>query len=174
MALSDAQFTAWLASASSIRTVLVEAVARIAGSETTLYLSNRNYTTGSADTPASTAYTAGTAVTASTIRASNKTVAAKAAITAASACAATAAIYAKGTGNPSDTGTAIAACATGTANAPDTGCRTSRAKPAETAFAAITAVRSVLACASRATIACAASTTSAAITASSIRTSDGT
>lgn len=58
MALSDAQFTAWLASASSIRTVLVEAVARIAGSETTLYLSNRNYTTGSADTPASTAYTA--------------------------------------------------------------------------------------------------------------------
>ena len=58
MALSDAQFTAWLASASSIRTVLVEVVARIVSTETTLYLSNRNYITGSADTPASTAYQA--------------------------------------------------------------------------------------------------------------------
>jgi len=58
MALSDAQFTAWLASASSIRTVLVEVVARIVSTETTLYLSNRNYTTASGDTPASTAYTA--------------------------------------------------------------------------------------------------------------------
>lgn len=42
MALSDAQFTAWLASASSIRTVLVEVVARIVSTETTLYLSSRN------------------------------------------------------------------------------------------------------------------------------------
>lgn len=58
MALTDAQFTAWLASASSIRTVLVEAVARVGGVETTRYLSNRNYTTAAADTPASTAYTA--------------------------------------------------------------------------------------------------------------------
>ena len=58
MALSDAQFTAWLASASSIRTVLVEVVARIVSTDTTLYLSNRNYITGSADTPASTAYQA--------------------------------------------------------------------------------------------------------------------
>ena len=58
MALSDAQFTAWLASASSIRTVLVEVVSRIAGSETTLYLSSRNYITAAADTPASTAYQA--------------------------------------------------------------------------------------------------------------------
>lgn len=58
MALSDAQFTAWLSSTSAIRTVLVEAVARIAGSETTLYLSSRNYITAAADTPASTAYQA--------------------------------------------------------------------------------------------------------------------
>ena len=35
MALSDAQFTAWMASASSIRTVLVEVVARIVSTETT-------------------------------------------------------------------------------------------------------------------------------------------
>ena len=58
MALSDAQFTAWLASATGIRTVLVEAVARIGGTETTLYLSNRNFTTASTDSPASTAYMA--------------------------------------------------------------------------------------------------------------------
>ena len=58
MALTDAQFTAWLQSADSIRCVLVEAVARIAGTETTLYLSSKNYITAAADTPASTAYQA--------------------------------------------------------------------------------------------------------------------
>lgn len=58
MALTDAQFKAWLASGDSLRTALVEVVARIGGTETTLYLSNRNYATADADTPASTAYTA--------------------------------------------------------------------------------------------------------------------
>lgn len=58
MALTDAQFRAWLRAPGSIRTVLVEVVARIAGSETTLYLSSRNYLTGGADTPAHTAYQA--------------------------------------------------------------------------------------------------------------------
>ena len=58
MALTDAQFKAWLRSPGAIRTVLVEVVARIVSTETTLYLSSRNYVTGSADTPASTAYQA--------------------------------------------------------------------------------------------------------------------
>ena len=58
MALTDAQFKAWLRSPSAIRTVLVEVVARISGTETTLYLSSRNYVTAAADTPASTAYQA--------------------------------------------------------------------------------------------------------------------
>ena len=49
MALTDAQFIAWLKSPSSIRTVLVEAVANISGSETTLYLSSRNYVDGTAN-----------------------------------------------------------------------------------------------------------------------------
>lgn len=58
MALSDAQFKAWLKSPGAIRTVLVEVVARIVSTETTLYLSSRNYATGGADTPAHTAYQA--------------------------------------------------------------------------------------------------------------------
>lgn len=58
MALTDAQFKAWLASADSIRTALVEVTARIAGVETLLRLSNRNYITAAGDSPASTAYTA--------------------------------------------------------------------------------------------------------------------
>jgi hypothetical protein len=56
--MTDAAFLAWLQSADCIRCALVEVVARIGGSETTLYLSNRNYITASSDTPASTAYTA--------------------------------------------------------------------------------------------------------------------
>ena len=56
--MTDAAFLAWLQSADCIRCALVEVVARIGGSETTLYLSNRNYLTASSDTPASTAYTA--------------------------------------------------------------------------------------------------------------------
>ncbi len=56
--MTDAAFLAWLQSADGIRCALVEVVARIGGSETTLYLSNRNYVTASGDTPASTAYVA--------------------------------------------------------------------------------------------------------------------
>ena len=56
--MTDAAFLAWLQSADCIRCALVEVAARIGGSETTLYLSNRNYLTASSDTPASTAYTA--------------------------------------------------------------------------------------------------------------------
>jgi hypothetical protein len=54
--MTDAQFIAWLKKASSIRTALVEVVARIGGVETTLYLSNRPYVTGAADAPANTRY----------------------------------------------------------------------------------------------------------------------
>lgn len=49
MALTDAQFLAWLKGASAIRTVLVEVVARIGSTETTLYLSNRGYIDGVAN-----------------------------------------------------------------------------------------------------------------------------
>lgn len=56
--MTDAAFLAWLQGPDCIRCALVEAVARIVTTETTLYLSSQNYTTGSADTPASTAYTA--------------------------------------------------------------------------------------------------------------------
>ncbi len=56
--MTDAQFAAWLASSTAIRLVLVEAVASIAGVDTTLYLSTRHYVTGAADTPANTAYSA--------------------------------------------------------------------------------------------------------------------
>lgn len=48
MALTDAQFIAWLKSADSIRTVLVEVAARVSGSETTLYLASRPYTDAAA------------------------------------------------------------------------------------------------------------------------------
>ncbi len=54
--MTDALFLAWLRQPSSIRCVLVEAVASIAGVETTLYLSSLPYVTGGADTPAHTAY----------------------------------------------------------------------------------------------------------------------
>jgi hypothetical protein len=56
--MTDAAFLAWLQSADCLRCALVEVVARVGGSETTLYLSNRNYLTASSDTPASTAYNA--------------------------------------------------------------------------------------------------------------------
>jgi hypothetical protein len=56
--MTDAAFIAWLKSADCIRCALVEVVARVGGSETTLYLSNLNYVTSSSDTPASTAYAA--------------------------------------------------------------------------------------------------------------------
>lgn len=56
MALTQSQFETWLASTTAIRTILVEVVVNIAGTETTLYLSNRNYSTGPTDTPANTSY----------------------------------------------------------------------------------------------------------------------
>lgn len=56
--MTDAQYLAWLKSASARRCVLVEAIARIGGVETTLYLSNLSYVSDAAGTPASTAYTA--------------------------------------------------------------------------------------------------------------------
>ncbi len=49
MALTDAQYKAWLSSATSIRTALVEVVAGISGVDTTLYLSSRNYVDGTAN-----------------------------------------------------------------------------------------------------------------------------
>lgn len=54
--MTDAQFTAWVASSDALRCVLVEATARVAGVETVHYLASRHYITGPADTPASTAY----------------------------------------------------------------------------------------------------------------------
>lgn len=54
--MTDAQFIAWLGSATRISCVLVEAVARISGVETTLYLSSTGYTTGPAETPANRNY----------------------------------------------------------------------------------------------------------------------
>lgn len=55
--MTDAQFLAWLSSPDSIRIVLVEAVANIGGSESTLYLSTHPFATGATDTPANTIYT---------------------------------------------------------------------------------------------------------------------
>lgn len=58
MALTDTQFKTWLAAPDSVRAALVEVTAQIAGVETLLYLSSRNYTTAAADAPAHTAYLA--------------------------------------------------------------------------------------------------------------------
>lgn len=44
MAISDAQFTAWLSENTAVRCILVEIVANISGGETTHYLSSKNYT----------------------------------------------------------------------------------------------------------------------------------
>lgn len=54
--MTDAEFKAWLVSTARVPVVLVEVAVRSGGVETTRYLSSRGYTTGSADTPASTAY----------------------------------------------------------------------------------------------------------------------
>lgn len=54
--MTKAEFIAWLKSPAAIRCVLVEAVARIAGVETTLYLASRPYVTAGTDVPAHTAY----------------------------------------------------------------------------------------------------------------------
>jgi hypothetical protein len=54
--MTDEQFNAWLTSPASIRCLLVEVVASVAGVEMTRYLSSAGYVTGAADTPANTAY----------------------------------------------------------------------------------------------------------------------
>lgn len=54
--MTDADFAAWLVDPSSIRTVLMEAMVNVSGSEITRYLSTRAYVTGAADTPANTVY----------------------------------------------------------------------------------------------------------------------
>lgn len=56
MAISDAQYAAWLKASSKERVVLVEAKAWSGGAEVTRYFSNRGFTSEPADTPASTAY----------------------------------------------------------------------------------------------------------------------
>ena len=56
MALNAQQFQTWLEDPSAIRCVLVEVIASINGTETQLYLSNRNYVTQSTDTPSNTTY----------------------------------------------------------------------------------------------------------------------
>jgi hypothetical protein len=54
--MTDAEFDTWLTSPTSIRCLLVEVVASVAGVETTRYLSSAGYVTGAADTPGNTAY----------------------------------------------------------------------------------------------------------------------
>lgn len=54
--MTDAEFNIWLTSTSSIRCLLVEVVASVAGVETTRYLSSAGYVTGRGDIPAHTAY----------------------------------------------------------------------------------------------------------------------
>lgn len=56
MALSTAEFEAWLDNSSAIRCILVEVVANINGIDTLIYLSNKNFNTGPSDLPANTAY----------------------------------------------------------------------------------------------------------------------
>lgn len=54
--MTDEDFLAWLASATSIRVLLAEATALMDGVETPLYLASRAYNTGAGDTPANTPY----------------------------------------------------------------------------------------------------------------------
>lgn len=56
MAITDAQYTAWLKSQTAIRCILVEVDVKTGGSVITRYLSNQGYVTGSSDTPANTSY----------------------------------------------------------------------------------------------------------------------
>lgn len=56
MALTTADFQAWLESDTAVRCTLVEVTANIAGVDTVLYISNRTYNTTSTDTPANTSY----------------------------------------------------------------------------------------------------------------------
>jgi hypothetical protein len=54
--MTDAEFAAWLADSSAPRLTLIEAVANISGTDTTLYLATGAYTTLPTDTPANIAY----------------------------------------------------------------------------------------------------------------------
>ncbi len=54
--MTDADFIAWLKTDKAYRCVLVEAVARVGGVETTRYMSNRGYVTTGSDTPANRVY----------------------------------------------------------------------------------------------------------------------
>lgn len=56
MAISDAQYAAWLAADNKERVVLVEAEAFSAGSAVTRYMSNRGFVSTPGDSPANTAY----------------------------------------------------------------------------------------------------------------------
>ena len=55
--MTDAEFTAWLKEQSSLRCILVEAVASVSGVDTTRYMSSLGYTTSPTDTPANQYYT---------------------------------------------------------------------------------------------------------------------
>lgn len=56
MALTTPQFQQWLEDPAAVRCMLVETSANILGTETQIYLSNRNYVTSPTSTPANTAY----------------------------------------------------------------------------------------------------------------------
>lgn len=56
MPISQTDFQSWLSLDTAIKCTLVEVVANISGTDTTIYLSNYAYTTGAADTPANTVY----------------------------------------------------------------------------------------------------------------------
>lgn len=56
MAITAAQFQAWLETDTNVKCTLVEVTANIAGVETVLYISNKTYNTGATDTPANTSY----------------------------------------------------------------------------------------------------------------------
>ena len=55
---TEAEYKIWLADTTSIRCVLVEAIAYNGASEETFYFSNRGYITSPSDSPANTTYTA--------------------------------------------------------------------------------------------------------------------
>lgn len=56
MALTAAQFQAWLEQDNTIKCTLVDVTVNVAGTPTTLFLSSRNYSTTTSDTPANTPY----------------------------------------------------------------------------------------------------------------------
>lgn len=58
MAVSDSVLIAWLKSGTAKRRILMEVDAQVGGSETTLYVSDKGYTTSSVEAPASTNYLA--------------------------------------------------------------------------------------------------------------------